>query len=105
LKERIIALGIDPGSKREGFTVKSESHTYLNIHAHAVDGNRIKKKLEARRNSSAEARQIALQVLATAKRELTEERAAEARFMISFWDEDLAVASALLAGQAKKGSA
>ena len=45
-----IALGIDPGSKREGFTVKSESHTYLNIHAHAVDGNRIKKKLEARRN-------------------------------------------------------
>ena len=31
-----IAVGIDPGSKKEGFTVKSESHTYLNIQADAV---------------------------------------------------------------------
>lgn len=32
-----IAVGIDPGSKREGFTVKSASHTYLNVQTHAVD--------------------------------------------------------------------
>ncbi len=32
-----IALGIDPGSKREGFTVKSQAHTYLNQQFDAVD--------------------------------------------------------------------
>ena len=31
-----IAVGIDPGSKKEAFTVKSEIHTYLNIQADAV---------------------------------------------------------------------
>lgn len=31
-----IAVGIDPGSKKEGFTVKSSSHTYVNIQADAV---------------------------------------------------------------------
>jgi hypothetical protein len=30
-----IVVGVDPGSKKEGFTVKSESHTYLNIQADA----------------------------------------------------------------------
>lgn len=42
-----IAVGIDPGSKREGFTVKSEAHTYLNIQAVAV--MHVKKKIETRR--------------------------------------------------------
>ena len=32
-----IACGIDPGSKREAFTVKSKAHTYLNIQIEAVD--------------------------------------------------------------------
>ncbi|MHC5719551.1 MAG: RRXRR domain-containing protein, partial [Nostoc sp.] len=32
-----IAVGVDPGSKGEGFTVKSKMHTYLNIQTHAVD--------------------------------------------------------------------
>lgn len=32
-----IAVGIDPGSKREGFTVKSATKTYLNVQTHAVD--------------------------------------------------------------------
>jgi len=31
-----IAVGIDPGSKKEALTVKSEAHTYLNIQADAV---------------------------------------------------------------------
>ena len=31
-----IACGIDPGSRKEAFTVKSESHTYLSIQADAV---------------------------------------------------------------------
>ena len=31
-----IAVGIDPGSKKEGFSVKSHAHTYLNIQADAV---------------------------------------------------------------------
>ena len=32
-----IAVGVDPGSKREGFTIKSESHTYLNIQTSTPD--------------------------------------------------------------------
>lgn len=43
-----ICVGVDPGSKREGFTVKSASHTYLNILADAVDW--VKDKVETRRN-------------------------------------------------------
>ena len=41
-----IAVGIDPGSKREGFSVKSQAHTYLNILAHAVDW--VKEHVETR---------------------------------------------------------
>ena len=26
-----IVVGVDPGSKKEGFTVKSQAHTYLNV--------------------------------------------------------------------------
>ena len=43
-----IVVGIDPGSKREGFTLKSKAHTYLNIQLHAVDW--IKERIETRRN-------------------------------------------------------
>jgi hypothetical protein len=32
-----VAVGIDPGSKREGYTVKSKAHTFLNQQFHAVD--------------------------------------------------------------------
>lgn len=42
-----IAVGIDPGSKREGFTVKSEAHTFLNIQAVAV--SHVKERVETRR--------------------------------------------------------
>ena len=42
-----IVVGIDPGSKKEGFTVKSESHTYLNVQADAH--NKVGKKIEKRR--------------------------------------------------------
>ncbi|GET40373.1 RRXRR domain-containing protein [Microseira wollei] len=43
-----IAVGVDPGSKREGFTVKSKSNTYLNVQTHAVDW--VKDHVETRRN-------------------------------------------------------
>ncbi len=43
-----IVVGIDPGSKKEGFTVKSESHTYLNIQADAVTW--VKDAVETRSN-------------------------------------------------------
>jgi len=43
-----IAVGIDPGSKREAFTVKSQAHTYLNVQTHAVDW--VKDHVEVRRN-------------------------------------------------------
>ena len=33
-----IAVGIDPGSKREGYSILSATHTYLNIQAEARDG-------------------------------------------------------------------
>ena len=41
-----IGVGVDPGSKKEGFTVKSEAHTYLNIQADAHRG--VSKKVEKR---------------------------------------------------------
>ncbi len=43
-----IAVGIDPGSKKEAFTVKSENHTYLNINADAI--THVKDAVEVRRN-------------------------------------------------------
>ena len=42
-----VTCGIDPGSKREGFTVKSENHTYINVLSDAVDT--VKDKIETRR--------------------------------------------------------
>ena len=42
-----IVVGVDPGSKKEGFTVKSEKHTYLNIQADAH--NKVGKKVAKRR--------------------------------------------------------
>ncbi|MBT9133154.1 MAG: hypothetical protein DDT33_01685 [Firmicutes bacterium] len=43
-----ISVGIDPGSKKEAYTVKSESHTYLNVQADAV--THVSKAVETRRN-------------------------------------------------------
>lgn len=43
-----IAVGIDPGSKKEGITVKSASRTYLNTQADAVTW--VKENVETRRN-------------------------------------------------------
>lgn len=43
-----VAVGVDPGSKREGFTVKSQAHTYLNLQSHAVDW--VSDAVETRRN-------------------------------------------------------
>ncbi len=47
-----IVVGLDPGSKREGFTVKSYFHTYLNIQTEATDyvKDKIKTRREMRRN-------------------------------------------------------
>ena len=49
-----IAVGVDPGSKKEGFTVKSESHTYLNVQADAHNkvSKKIQKRHELRRNKA-----------------------------------------------------
>lgn len=44
-----IAVGIDPGSKKEAFTIKSASHTYLNIQADSVTW--VKDAVESRRNA------------------------------------------------------
>lgn len=30
---QLVVVSCDPGSKREGFTVKSQAHTYLNLHS------------------------------------------------------------------------
>jgi hypothetical protein len=43
-----ICLGIDPGSKREGFTVKSKHHTYINHLADAITW--VKEAVEVRKN-------------------------------------------------------
>ena len=47
-KKQEIAVGIDPGGKKEGFTSKSEKHTYLNIQTDAVTW--VKDAVEIRRN-------------------------------------------------------
>ena len=46
-----IAVGIDPGSKKEGFSVQSERHTYLNVQAdaHSKVGKKVEKRRELRR--------------------------------------------------------
>ena len=43
-----IVVGIDPGSKREAYTIKSEAHTYLNILTETPDW--VKDAVERRRN-------------------------------------------------------
>ena len=50
-KTQEICVGVDPGSKKEGFTIKSESHTFLNIQADAHDkvGKKVAKRRELRR--------------------------------------------------------
>jgi len=47
-KKQSIVVGVDPGSKKEGFTVKSESHTYINIQTDAVTW--VRDAVETRRN-------------------------------------------------------
>jgi hypothetical protein len=42
-----IAVGIDPGSEKEAFTVKSAAHTYLNVQVDAVTW--VKEHVETRR--------------------------------------------------------
>ena len=46
-----IAVGVDPGSKKEGFSVQSERHTYLNVQAdaHSKVGKKVEKRRELRR--------------------------------------------------------
>ena len=44
-----VVVGVDPGSKKEGFTVKSTAHTYLNVQADAKTD--VSEKIERRRNS------------------------------------------------------
>jgi hypothetical protein len=43
-----VALGIDPGSKKEAYTLQSEQHTFLNIQADAITW--VKDAIETRRN-------------------------------------------------------
>ena len=50
-----VAVGIDPGSKKEGFTVKSEAHTFLNIQTDAVtwvkDAIKVRREMRRTRRS------------------------------------------------------
>lgn len=45
---QLIAVGIDPGSKREGIVVASAAHTYLNIQAEAREGVKEAEKVSTR---------------------------------------------------------
>src|SRR5258708_11829775 len=44
-----VAVGIDPGSKREGYSVISAAHTYTNIQAEARDGVKEAEKRSTQR--------------------------------------------------------
>jgi hypothetical protein len=54
-KVQDVAVGVDPGSKKEAFTVKSEAHTCLNIQADAVtwvkDAVKTRRELRKSRRS------------------------------------------------------
>ena len=52
-----VVVGIDPGSKYEGYTVKSANRTYVNVNSLAANGRRIKEAMETRRNSRRARRQ------------------------------------------------
>src|SRR6266568_2542131 len=45
---QLIAVGIDPSSKREGYSVTAAAHTYLNIQAQARDGVKDAEKVSTR---------------------------------------------------------
>ena len=49
IKKQAVCVGIDPGSKREAYTIKSEAHTYLNILTETP--NWVSKAVEKRRNA------------------------------------------------------
>ncbi len=44
---QLIVVGVDPGSKKEGITIKSQAHTYLNLQLDAVTG--VKDAVETRK--------------------------------------------------------
>src|SRR5947209_4859699 len=44
---QLLAVGIDPGSKKEGYSVRSAAHTYLNLQADARTG--VKEAVAQRR--------------------------------------------------------
>ena len=46
-----VVVGIDPGSRYEGYTVKSPTRTYVNVNSLAANGKRVKEAMESRRNS------------------------------------------------------
>lgn len=46
-----VAVGIDPGSMREAYTVMSAKRTFVNVQTHAANGKGIKKAMEGRRNA------------------------------------------------------
>ena len=46
-----IAIGVDPGSKMNGYCVKSGDHTYVNIQQPAKNGQAVKDKVETRANA------------------------------------------------------
>lgn len=43
-----MAVGIDPGSMREAYTVMSTKRTFINLQTHAANGKGIKKAMEGR---------------------------------------------------------
>jgi hypothetical protein len=51
-----LAVGIDPGSKREGYSVLSAAHTYLNIQAEARDGVKEAEQVSTRMRRSRRSR-------------------------------------------------
>ena len=46
-----IAIGVDPGSKMNGYCVKSGDHTYINIQQPAKNGKLVMKSVEGRANA------------------------------------------------------
>ena len=45
---QVVAIGVDPGSKMCGYSVKSPDHTFINIQSPAKDGKAVSRAIKAR---------------------------------------------------------
>lgn len=77
-----------PETKAGPFSITYDHHPYEFGRSQSFSPSRTVEPRRGQRISLRDARQIALQTLAETERRLEEERAAEARFLLSSWEDE-----------------